>query len=180
MVGAFFGAILTTNVFACSGIDEPDLFLPSDGGTGTKDSGKADSSTRDSGVPDSGKILTGGTVQCSGGPCDIDSNQVCCYSNSVQSGACELAANCSGDQEFPIPCDSTDDCTELGKPDTLCCAQADQSGAVTNIECRAPSNCQASNGQTNLCDPAAANPCPNGGTCSPSTQSLPGYYLCVM
>jgi hypothetical protein len=104
---------------------------------------------------------------------------VCCYSTATASGTCDITANCSGDNQFPIPCDSTQDCVDLGKPDTVCCAQADQAGDVTNVECKSAASCRTDQGQTNLCDPAASNPCPNGGTCSPSTISLPGYYLCV-
>jgi hypothetical protein len=169
--------------FACAGIDESTLFTGGDGGSGSTDSGsKTDAGAKKDGSTfvDSGGPITGGGVQCTDGPCAIDSSQICCYSIATQSGTCGISATCSGDNQFPIPCDSTDDCTELGQPNTVCCAQADQAGNVTNVECKPASNCDAKQGQTNLCDPAASNPCPNGGTCTPSTVSLPGYTICVV
>jgi hypothetical protein len=186
-IALFSAVVIATSAFACGGIDESPLFS----GDGSASSGGSDSGAKtDSGsskkdggitVADSGgnPPPVGGTVQCTTGSCDIDSSQVCCYSTDTQSGTCELQANCTGDNSFPIPCDSTADCAELGQPGTVCCAQADNNGDVTNVECKAASNCRADQGQTNLCDPAATNPCPNGGTCQPSTVSLPGYYICV-
>lgn len=181
-ITVFLGAIVATSAFACGGIDESDLFSGGDGGGSSTDAGKSDAGAKKDGSAffDSGTPITGGSVQCSDGACNIDSSQICCYSNDTQSGTCGPSSTCGGDNQFPIPCDSADDCTELGHPNTVCCASNSQSGNVTGVECKPASNCDATQGQTNLCDPAASNPCPNGGTCTPSTISLPGYYICVV
>lgn len=178
-------AFFVVTVVACGGIDEPDLFGSSDGGiVFSTDAGGDDARAKDSGPKDSGPPVDAGpplgSVTCPGtSPCSIAEGQGCCFSPSSADGTCaSSASDCSGDT-IAVPCDSTQDCTDQGFPDTLCCAQADQSGLVTSVSCVAPINCNAVNGQTNLCDPAAADPCPKGGTCKPSTQSIPGYNICV-
>lgn len=191
LVFSAFGAWCVLSAFGCGGIDEPDLFGPTTGGNpgdgGNSGDARSDAHTgadgggKDGGISvvDSGKPPPPGTIQCTSGDCSIADNQVCCYGVS-KTGTCTSQSGCVGDGTFPIPCDSTQDCSDEGMPGTICCATADQTGAVTNVECVDPSNCQSSNGQTNLCDPNAADPCPNGGTCSASTVSIPGYDICKM
>lgn len=186
---AFSAFVVSCGVsaFGCGGIDEPDLFGPigsaqSDAGGDARSDARtgSDAGKKDGGVGgDAGKPPPLGSVQCTSGDCSISDNQVCCY-DAAKTGTCTAAGSCSGAGAFPIPCDSAQDCADEGQPGTVCCAQADQTGAVTNVECVDPSNCQSANGQTNLCDPNAPDPCPNGGTCSASTVSIPGYDICKM
>ncbi|MGH7328205.1 MAG: hypothetical protein ACREJX_07630, partial [Polyangiaceae bacterium] len=168
------------SAFGCGGIDEPNLFGPAGGGTSDGGASDARSDARAGsdagkdggvGVIDSG-TTPAGSVQCSSGDCSIAENQVCCFSVSSATGMCSSGAGCSGDS-VAVPCDSAQDCTDEGKPGDVCCAQADQSGAVTSVACSTPTDCNAAQGMTNMCDPNAANPCPNGGTCSASTVSIP-------
>lgn len=187
-IALFSGVIITTSALACGGIDESTLFTGDPGDsttTTTKDGGtKTDSGTttnKDSGtttVVDSGgnPPPTGALVQCSSGDCDITSGQVCCYSSETQTGTCDTSSDCNGD--FAIPCDSTSDCTALGMAGDVCCAQADNTGAVTSVQCTDPTNCRAASGQTNLCDPGG-NDCTAAQTCTASKVSLPGYDICV-
>lgn len=187
LVFSAFACTCVLSAFGCGGIDEPDLFGPTGGGTSQGDGGGASDARSDAkgGGRDGGNVVVDsgkqpiGTIQCTSGNCSIADNQVCCYGAS-KTGTCTVQAGCDAIGSFPIPCDSAQDCTDQGQPGTICCAQADQTGAVTSVQCVDPSNCQASNGQTNLCDPNADNPCPNGGTCSASTVSIPGYDICKM
>ncbi|MEO8873999.1 MAG: hypothetical protein ABI461_00300 [Polyangiaceae bacterium] len=171
-----------SSTYACGGIDESDLFAAADAGSSVStDSGKTDARAKDSGTTgkDAGPVVTSGnTVQCTDGPCSLDSNQVCCESTDG-TGTCDVAANCSGDKVFPIPCDDANDCAELGHSGDLCCATGDNSGNVVSVQCRAASDCRRDHGQTNLCDPSSTAPCTNGGTCTPA-KSLSGYFLCEL
>jgi hypothetical protein len=150
-----------------------------DGGTTKKDGG---TTTEDSGTPDpdAGPTIdaaVGRTIGCTidaGNKCAVG-NEVCCRSAGALLG-CTGSGACTGITQLAIPCDDALDCTALGHPGELCCASI-QSSAVREVACRKPSDCTASN-RRNLCDPAAANNCPNGGTCSLSTQTMPGFWLC--
>jgi hypothetical protein len=184
-IAVFSSAIVTTSAFACGGIDESPLFSGdtttsgNDGGTKTDSGSTANKDSGTTTVDDSGTTPpAGGLVQCSSGDCNISENQICCYSSDTHIGTCDTSADCSGDGQFPIPCDSTSDCAALGFTGTVCCAQADNTGAVTSVQCKAPANCRSDQGQTNLCDPGG-NDCTAAQTCTPSKVSLPGYDICV-
>ncbi|MEO8799022.1 MAG: hypothetical protein ABI551_14125 [Polyangiaceae bacterium] len=183
-------AALFVALAGCGGIDEPDLFN-TDGVTPASDAGgkdaKADAHVTGDAGGDDGSVVdsapgpvTTASVACAGaGPCESSNGEECCFSPQTTKGQCvSSAGDCSGAGEVLLPCDDTADCDALGNVGDVCCAQADQNGIVSHVQCRAVSDCSAKNGQTNLCDPSASNPCPNGGTCQPSKTSIPGYSIC--
>lgn len=185
-------AALFVALAGCGGIDEPDLFA-TDGVNPTTDAGgkdaKADAHVAsDAGGDDGGVVVvdsgplpvTSASVACPGSAtCESSSGQECCFSPQTQDGQCVSSdAECNGEGDVLLPCDDTADCDALGHIGDVCCAQADKNGIVSAVQCRAASDCSAKNGQTNLCDPSASNPCPNGGTCQPSMVSIPGYTIC--
>ncbi len=152
---------------------------PKDGGATKKDGGGP--TTGDSGDKlDAGPTIdatVGRTIGCTldaGNTCAVG-NEVCCRSVGAVL-ACAGSGACTGITQVAIPCDDALDCTALGHPGELCCATI-QSNTVREVACRKPSDCDATN-RRNLCDPAAANNCPNGGTCTHSSQTMPGFWLC--
>jgi hypothetical protein len=196
-------AILTT-LAGCTGAEDTDLFGASpdrgedsgaeedgaanadggdptpdgDGGTSKKDGGgtTTDSGTTDpdTGTTDAGKPRTIGCTADAGKTCSVG-NQVCCRSAGAVL-ACTANAGCTAVAQVPVPCDDALDCTAMGHPNELCCATID-ANAVSAVACRTQADCSQTN-QRNLCDPAAADPCPLGGTCRMSTQTMPGFWLC--
>lgn len=104
------------------------------------------------------------------------STQVCCRAGDAPpSFSCAPAAGCNAIGNLPIPCDDADDCTKLGHPGDLCCAQT-MAGKANSVSCLPAASC--GNNSTNLCDPLAADPCPNGGSCQVSVTTLPGFHIC--
>ncbi len=184
-------AALFVTLAGCGGVDEPDLFA-TDGVTPATDAGgkdaKADAHvTGDAGgrdgsviIADSGPVSVGASVACGGSAtCESSNGEECCFTPQKQDGQCVSSdGDCNGGGEVLLPCDDAADCDALGNIGDVCCAQAAQNGIVSQVQCRAASECSAKNGQTNLCDPSASNPCPNGGTCQASTVSIPGYSIC--
>ena len=104
-------------------------------------------------------------------------DQVCCRSGGgpTPNFNCTAAAGCNAVGDMPIPCDKADDCSKLGQPGDLCCAQT-VGGKASSVSCVPPTSCGTNS--TNLCDPLAADPCPNGGTCQVSVTTLPGFHIC--
>jgi hypothetical protein len=150
-----------------------------DGGTTKKD---GVGPTEDSGNPssDGGPTVdaaVGRTIGCTldaGNKCAVG-NEVCCRSAGALLG-CTGSGACTGITQLAIPCDDALDCNALGHPNELCCATI-QSNGVKEVACRKPAECDVSN-RRNLCDPNAADPCPIGGSCKLSTQTMPGFWLC--
>ncbi|MEO6419998.1 MAG: hypothetical protein ABIP39_11350 [Polyangiaceae bacterium] len=102
--------------------------------------------------------------------------QVCCRSGDTPpSFNCAASAGCNAFGNMPIPCDDADDCDKLGHPGDLCCAQT-VAGKANSVSCQAAGSCVTN--ATNLCDPLAGDPCPNGGTCQVSVTTLPGFHIC--
>lgn len=185
------GGAVDTGLFgdAPSGADSPDGAASSDaaGGGHTDGGTRADGGGRsDGGSTDSGPF-TDGSIGKDGGPPPtntIDCNtaattcklgtQVCCRSGDAPpSFACASSAGCLTVGSMPIPCDDANDCDKLGHPGELCCAQT-AGGKATSVACSATCGLNS----TNLCDPLAADPCPNGGTCQVSVTTLPGFHIC--
>jgi hypothetical protein len=104
-------------------------------------------------------------ILCGGDYCLLGTEE-CCYSNNTYS----CVAKCTGGGTSPIRCDSAADCTS-----GLICCGVITSGVVNSLYCTGASQCAAP--KLVFCDPAAANPCPNGGTCM-ATDVPPGYYRC--
>lgn len=177
------------------GTDHPDasnaidggIDLP-DGSTGLPDSGQPPKDAgnpppKDAGNPppkDSGSSTDPG-VRCGDMSqatyCSVP-QQICCRRDTgpAQTNTC-TDANLGCTAGLAIPCDDQQDCADLGQGG-VCCAQYDNQGVVTKIECVDPSNCQPQNQSVIVCNPLEADPCPNGGTCQPSSQTLPGYDIC--
>ena len=101
-----------------------------------------------------------GSVYCN------PASSLCCVTNGVP--AC--ATKCTGGGTTQITCDDAADCGG----DLICCGSV--SGTTVNsIYCTQTSLCMPP--KAFYCNPAAANPCPNGGTCAP-TANPTGYYRC--
>jgi len=47
---------------------------------------------------------------------------------------------------------------------------------LANIYCTTPDHCGAPHAY--FCDPNLANPCPDGGSCQPSSIPFNGWYRC--
>jgi hypothetical protein len=142
-----------------------------DGGTTTEDSGTI---TPEAGPPDAAVARTIGCTLDAGTKCGVGA-EVCCRSAGTLL-ACTGSGGCTGITQLAIPCDDALDCTALGHPNELCCATI-QSNGVREVACRKAADCDVST-RRNLCDPMAADPCPIGGTCKLSTQTMPGFWLC--
>jgi len=104
-------------------------------------------------------------ILCDGNYCTLGTEE-CCYSNNSYT----CVAKCTGGGTSPVRCDSAADCM----PGLICCGVI-TSGVVNSLYCTGASQCTAP--KILFCDPAAANPCPNGGTCM-ATDVPPGYYRC--
>jgi hypothetical protein len=110
-------------------------------------------------------------ILCATVYCDPAAGQLCCIRNGTPT--CETS--CNGGGTTPIRCDTQADCAAAGSLNTVCCGSVNGT-IVNNIFCSGQSQCTAP--KAFYCDPNVANPCPNGGTCSPTTSPFPGYYRC--
>jgi len=109
-------------------------------------------------------------ILCGSGYCD-PATQLCCIDNGTP--AC--ATSCQGSNVTPIRCDDQADCTAQGQPASVCCGLF--SGlTLANIYCTTPDHCGAPHAY--FCDPNLANPCPDGGSCQPSSIPFNGWYRC--
>lgn len=123
--------------------------------------------------------ITDVTVTCSSDPgilcgtayCD-PATQVCC----VKSGVPSCAGSCVGAGTVPIRCDDHQDCVAAGQTSGVCCGNL--SGTmVSSVFCTSNTLCTAAT-HAYFCDPSAAFPCPDGGTCEPTSDPFPGYFRC--
>jgi hypothetical protein len=191
-------------VVSCTGADESDFFgSPSapgvdsgatedDGSTATDDGGAASDgaparkdgggSNADSGPPkpdagviDAGEARTIGCTLDAGLRCAVGT-ETCCRSLGP-AFACTASAGCAAVAQLSVPCDDALDCAALGHPNELCCATT-VSNVVRDVACRKAVDCTLTANRRNLCDPSATDPCPNGGTCKLSTQTMPGFWIC--
>jgi hypothetical protein len=115
-------------------------------------------------------------IHCSAAVC-TPSTQVCC-DNGGGVYACGAIGSCN----TSFACDDDKDCTVSGD---ICCANVNGGSHVTSTQCEPETTCTQNGRNVVLCDPGAANPCPQdfGGGCNPSTlpeiQPL-GYSQCTM
>ena len=120
------------------------------------------------------------TIACAATKCTVGIEECCRQTiGNTHDFSCVGSNECMGDDALGIPCDQNSDCAALGHPDRLCYVTVDLAGLATEVRCRIPAVCVSSFRRTNLCDPSDTNPCPNGGTCVPSSVSLPGDQLCL-
>lgn len=124
-------------------------------------------------------------VACAAASCSLPS-QVCCRSGpptDLATFACAASVgDCVQPGDLPIPCDDARDCTALGHPGTVCCAQGtfDQNAQiliVSLVSCRSAGSCQGE-ARRIICDSQAPGACTGSLTCKPSVSALPGYDLC--
>ena len=109
-------------------------------------------------------------ILCGSSYCD-PATQLCC----IDDGVAACATSCQGSNVTPIRCDSQADCTAQGQPASVCCGLF--SGlTLANIYCTTPDHCGPP--RAYFCDPNLANPCPDGGTCTPSSIPFNGWYRC--
>ena len=79
---------------------------------------------------------------------------------------------CAGAQYIRLFCNDDSDCDMHEQ----CCVTFNQgtfSYTITGSACEASCN---GTGKTNICDPTASNPCPQGAACQPI---YPGYFVCI-
>lgn len=147
----------------------------SDGGPSASDGGKRDASASDAGKVDAAPA--GEPLGCSpksGVTCNLQT-ELCC--RSAGGYACQSPqASCNG---MEIPCAEARDCAALGQPGTLCCASYNQQNRVDGVSCMPVSDCVFDQGFVVVCDPSESDPCPNGGKCTLSSVTFPGFYLCI-
>lgn len=104
-------------------------------------------------------------ILCGAAYCD-PASAVCCLSG----GNYSCVTKCTGGGTTQIACDDARDCGGA----LICCGSV--SGTTLNsVYCTQPSLCLQP--KAFFCNPAEATPCPNGGTCTP-TSNPPGYYRC--
>jgi len=96
--------------------------------------------------------------------------ELCCIENGVPG----CATSCTGTDVVPIRCDDQADCAAAGQSQSICCGLP--TSDVTNIYCTTADHCAPPHAY--YCDPTLANPCPNGGTCTPTSSPFPGWYRC--
>lgn len=104
--------------------------------------------------------------------CNPAAGEICCVSNGTP--ACTTSCKGAGNQ--PYRCDSQPDCAAAGSTSTICCGSL-TNGVAINSYCGGAMQCTPGT-EAYYCDPNAALPCPNGGTCTPTSSPFPGYYRC--
>lgn len=105
-------------------------------------------------------------ILCNGAYC-AGSTPICCLTNNTTYACVD---KCTGGGTAPISCDTPADCA-VG----LVCCGSITGTTVNNVFCSGASQCSAP--RVLFCDPADANPCPPGGTCT-AIDSPPGFHQC--
>jgi hypothetical protein len=105
-------------------------------------------------------------ILCGGNYCTLGAQECCLANNTTYS----CVAKCTGGSTAPIKCDSAADCGA----GLICCGSITGT-TINNLFCTSANMCTAP--KILFCDPADANPCPNGGTCMASNLP-PGYHQC--
>ncbi len=185
--------VLALGLVACGGATETELLNPPLDQQGTDASGQKDQSVppNEAGVKDGSSadafvIPEAGPdtsppplkIQCGNAQCKVGVD-VCCRSGfgNFTYKCVPNAGQCQGSNSIVLECSNAESC-----PDTMdvCCAPLAQQGqafVATGTLCAAPSQCTGQD-HVIVCDPQAINNCPNGGNCSMSTITLPGYDIC--
>jgi hypothetical protein len=177
---------------ACGSTSAGDLFAPAlDGGAGPDaaiDAAADDAGTGDAGSKPDGRARDGAAFDAnvrtplgcspkSGNTCDLQS-QICCRGFSGY--ACQAPqAQCTGLQ---IPCAQASDCAARGLPGDVCCGAFDHNNRIYDVSCIPSDQCLLQNMHVVLCNPLSqpgADSCPNEGQCGYSTETLPGFGLCL-
>ncbi len=122
-------------------------------------------------------------IACGTSSCNAPSETCCGERNSngsFKSQQCKTFGSC-GTGKIAIICDSDDDCTSLGLTGKACCVNAsDFQGRASSVACTSATECTSFYGRTRFCDPkAATSVCEQGQVCRESTNTLPGYFLCL-
>jgi hypothetical protein len=192
-------ALAACALIACGGSSGNTDLYGAPGGGGDAGTGGVDGSGVDSARPgsDSGGrdatndvspgIDSGPTdpgIHCGASECTVGA-QVCCRVTGLagSSFGCTNVNSCNGGERLPIPCDDAADCQAMGTG-LVCCATyqvntATQLATVVSVSCASSSECVSKNNEVIVCDPTAPDACPQGGTCKPSQQTMPGYNLCL-
>ena len=119
-------------------------------------------------------------IVCNAANCAVGT-QTCCaeHKNGSIRGECKDLNKCTGTGKFGISCDGDDDCQVI-KKDSVCCVTFSlQTGQATGASCAEVKDCTNNTTRTRTCDPTAKNICDTGDVCRLSTNTLPGYYLCL-
>ena len=126
-------------------------------------------------------------VACSdavGGYCSVPDESCCILgigTSTMPVGTCTQSGQCFDGVE--VPCDNARECNEIdpGQNEVCCGTTTARNGVaeVSSVACTDPADCTTDNSGVILCDPNDATACPTGTTCKKSTETLPGYYLCL-
>ena len=157
-------------------MQQPDTSTPVDASEPPHDSAPP---PVDSAPPDPG-------VQCGGATttyCAVP-DESCCIeglgTTTAPFGTCTQAGGCF--QGVEVPCDNAAECDEIDPGQgEVCCGMTmsrNNVAVVSSVSCMAQTDCTDSSGVV-LCDPNDSTSCPTGTTCRKSTETLPGYYLCL-
>ncbi|MGO8993063.1 MAG: hypothetical protein ACLQVI_07030 [Polyangiaceae bacterium] len=115
-------------------------------------------------------------------PCD-PTTKVCCVGtdgSGDQTFECESANDCNNNGGLSLPCASAADCALAGSPaGTVCCVTEESGGSsAASVACAPASQCADTSTEAWMCDTSDTQ-CPPGETCTPSTQTIPPYSICV-
>lgn len=97
--------------------------------------------------------------------------EMCCIDN----GTPICSTSCTGSGAVPVRCDTQADCSAQGQPASVCCGNI-SSFEISNVYCTAADHCHSP--KVYFCDPNLVNPCPDGGSCQPTSQPFPGWFKC--
>lgn len=176
---------------ACGSTSVGELFAPALDGGAVADAAAVDAAagdaapTGDAGTKPDGRAGDGAAFDAnvrtplgcspkSGNTCDLQA-QICC--RGFNGYACQAPqAQCTGLQ---IPCAQASDCAARGLPGDVCCGAFDHNNRIYDVSCIPSDQCLLENMHVVICNPNDTDPCPNEGKCGYSTETLPGFGLCL-
>ena len=189
-------------VASCGGAADTDLLgTPPDGnGDAAADVTTPKDAARDNNVPDAmppppvdaapdvlppptSAIACGGAVNP---PKKCDAvTELCCrtgVSSAYVYGCIADPKDCLNSGDVPFTCSNDQNCVAQGLVGNVCCASIIGNGnggtVAYDVSCAPKASCYGGNQKLIVCNPQAPTPCPNGGSCKLSSQTLNGYYIC--
>ena len=142
--------------------------------------GRPDSGTATDAAPDSNTLADAGSeapadpgIYCTTQRCTT-LTQVCCKKFDVNPVQC-VARDAGGcPVNDTIGCTSAANCASLGLPNTVCCANGDDAGALGQYFCIDQATCLARPTSHVICEPREPE-CPDGSTCMPGVST---FFYC--
>lgn len=203
-MGSRLGSVAFSLVFfgaGCGGAADTDLFgTPSANGVDAGADVTVKDAGRDNDVPDVPPLPPfdatpdvtppppKSTIACGGATnplktCEV-LTEICCRTGTEAPYTYDCLADpkdCMKSGDVPFTCTNTENCVAQGFVGNVCCASLISvgSGSVAyDVSCMPTAKCTGANQKAVVCDPKSQNPCPNGGSCKLSSQTLPSYYIC--